>query len=66
MNKLLIIVILIFILLVLATANAEEICKLSKQTNVTIASFDKACDDNKFNDIFIGYDIIKDIFERNF
>lgn len=59
----------VFVLIFLmqfATVNANKICELSKQTNITHVSFDKSCDDNKLNDIFVGQDIIIDIFKRNF
>ncbi len=65
-TKLFVILIVTTILLFLATISAGNICKLSKKTNVTIAGSDKACDNNPFNDILIGYDFVTDIFKRNF
>ena len=65
-KKILLIGIIILILMGSATLNANMMCKSSYKTNVTHISFDKSCDDNKLNDVLIGFDIIQDIFKRNF
>ncbi len=65
-TKILLIGIFVLILMSSATLNANMMCEYSYETNITHVSFDKSCDDNKFNDVLIGFDIIQDIFKRNF